>query len=104
MKPLRIAFFTDSYHEANGVARTSQALEAYASCRRLPFLCVHAGPHTRFSESGAIARLELRRGPVGFQLEHDMAFDLLLWRHYHAAERVLRRFDPDVLHFTGPSD
>ena len=104
MRPPRVAFFTDSYLEANGVARTSQALEAYASSRCLPFLCVHAGPHTRFNESGAIARLELRRGPVGFQIEHDMAFDLLLWRHYRAAERVLRRFAPDVLHFTGPSD
>src|SRR5712692_2103313 len=100
----RVAFFTDSYNETNGVARTSQALETYARLHGLPFLGVHAGSPTRFSERGTTSRLELRRSPVGFALEHDMAFDLLFWRHYRAAERVLRTFGPDVLHFTGPSD
>jgi glycosyltransferase involved in cell wall biosynthesis len=50
-------------------------------------------------------RLELRRTrPTSVPLEHDLAFDFAMWRHAPRVARVLRRFAPDVLHFTGPSD
>src|SRR5262245_26724867 len=105
MHPPRVALFTDSYYEANGVARTSHALEAYAAERDLPLLIVHAGRANQLIESGSITRLELRRSTwMSFGLEHDLRFDLALWRHARRVADILRTFRPDVLHFTGPSD
>lgn len=100
----RVALFTDSYAEANGIARLSQALEAYAARRDLPLLCVHTGATTRMVDHGCVKRLELRRGGAAFRLEHDLAFDPLLWRHYHIVKRAVQAFEPDVIHITGPSD
>ena len=101
----RVAVFTDSYYEANGVARTAQALELYAAQRRLPLLLVHGGPTTQVVEAGSVTRLELRRAPwTSFPLEHDLRYDLGLWRHARRASAVLRHFRPDVVHLTGPSD
>lgn len=101
----RVAVFTDSYYEANGVARTAQALEAYAAQRRLPLLLVHGGPTTQAVETGSVTRLELGRAAwSSFSLEHDLRYDLSLWRHLRRASSVLRHFRPDVVHMTGPSD
>jgi phosphatidylinositol alpha 1,6-mannosyltransferase len=101
----RVALFTDSYHEANGVARTTSALEAYAAAGERPLLIVHAGPATQLVETGSIVRLEVRRAErTSFSIEHDLRFDVALWRHARRVARVLKRFRPDVLHFTGPSD
>src|SRR5262245_15815065 len=44
MPPLKVALFSDSHYEANGVARTTGALESYAARRGLQLLSVHAGP------------------------------------------------------------
>ncbi len=105
MTPLRVALFSDSHYEANGVARTTTALERYAAQRHLPLLSVHAGPETGIVEAGSLVRLELeRRRRTSFRLEHDLRFDVGLWRHTRYVERELARFRPDVLHFTGPSD
>ena len=101
---LRVALFTDSYAEANGVARLSRALETYSRDRALPLLCVHGGTATSVTERGSISRLELRRSRAAFQLESDLSFDPLLWRHYSRAKRTLERFAPDIIHITGPSD
>jgi glycosyltransferase involved in cell wall biosynthesis len=101
----RVALFTDSYYEANGVARTFSALEAYAARRNLPLLVVHGGRSTQIVETGSVVRLELRRSNwTSFLLEHDLWFDVALWRHFGRVRRVLKAFRPDVLHFTGPSD
>jgi phosphatidylinositol alpha 1,6-mannosyltransferase len=43
----RVAFFTDSFHEANGVALTSREFARHAQEQDHPFLSVHAGPETR---------------------------------------------------------
>jgi phosphatidylinositol alpha 1,6-mannosyltransferase len=105
MTATRVALFTDSYYEANGVARTSSALETYAAERGLPLLLVHGGPADQLIESGSVLRLELSRSTLlSFGLEHDLRFDLALWRHLRRVSDVLRMFQPDVLHFTGPSD
>src|SRR5262245_23868296 len=101
----RVALFADSYYEANGVARTIGALERCAAARGVPLLSFHAGPRTRREESRSVVRLELRRArPTSFRLEHDLFFDVAMWRHVARVARELRRFAPDVLHFTGPSD
>jgi len=101
----RIALFSDSHYEANGVARTTRALERYAARRGFPLLSVHAGPTTRVVRDFPIARVELRRRTLtSFALEHDLWFDVALWRHLRRVARELMQFRPDVLHFTGPSD
>ena len=100
----RVALFTDSYGEANGVATLSRAMETNARERGLPYLCVHGGAATRLVSQDSVQRLELRRSAVAFHLEHDLSFDPLLWRHYWMAERILTEFRPDVVHVTGPSD
>lgn len=100
----RVALFTDSYAEANGIARLSRAIETYAAERRLPFLCVHGARATRLIDRGAVRRLELRRSAAAFGIEHDLAFDPLLWRHYAAVRGVVSTFQPDIVHITGPSD
>jgi glycosyltransferase involved in cell wall biosynthesis len=102
---MRVALFTDSYYEANGVARTTAALEHCARRRDLPLLLVHAGSSTRVVIDGSVTRIELKRWrPTSFGLEHDMRFDLAMWRHLPRINRAIRRFAPDVVHFTGPSD
>ena len=64
MRMPRIALFSDSYHEANGVARTAHAIEACAKRRNIPLLSVHAGPETRLVHDGSIARLDLKRSSL----------------------------------------
>jgi phosphatidylinositol alpha 1,6-mannosyltransferase len=100
----RVALFTDAYSEANGVARVSRDLEAYAARCGFPFLCVYAGGATRVTQHGLGRRLELRRSGAAFRIEHDLRFDLLLWRHLRTVTRVLGTFRPDIVHITGPSD
>src|SRR5262249_19705978 len=103
--PLRIALFSDSHYEANGVARTTNALEAYAKKQGIPLLSVHGGIQTRVSSEGTIVRLELERlNATSFRLEHDLRFDVAMWRHLGLVLREIAAFRPDVLHFTGPSD
>ncbi|MDQ3014126.1 MAG: glycosyltransferase [Acidobacteriota bacterium] len=100
----RIAFFTDSYLEVNGVAHTSRQLAAFAKQRKLPFLCIHAGARTRAFDEGSLQRLMLKRTQIGFALDADLRFDLLMWRHAKLALKTVREFKPDVVHITGPSD
>ncbi|MEO6724790.1 MAG: glycosyltransferase [Blastocatellia bacterium] len=100
----RIAFFTDSYLEVNGVAHTSRQLAEFAQQRELPFLCIHAGAETRAFDEGSLQRLMLKRTQIGFALDADLRFDLLMWRHAKLALKTVREFNPDVIHITGPSD
>jgi glycosyltransferase involved in cell wall biosynthesis len=103
-RPVRVAFFTDSYQETNGIARLSQAFETYAAQRELPWLCVHGGDRTEVTRHGSIERLSLGRSHAAIRLEHDLAYDPLLWRHAGRVRKALELFRPDVLHVTGPSD
>ena len=100
----RIAFFTDSYLEVNGVAHTSRMLAAFAQRRELPFLCVHAGDKVVHFEQGSLQRLALPRTKFSFKLDADLRFDLLMMRHGRLALETVRAFNPDVIHITGPSD
>lgn len=100
----RVAFFTDSYFEVNGVAHTSRQLEAFARARHLPFLGVRGGVVTKYARDGALRQLTLRRGPLSLRLDDHLRSDLLLWRHASDAVRAVEDFQPDVIHVTGPSD
>ena len=108
MRPPRVAFFPDSFHEVNGVAHTSRNFLAFAERRDLPFLCVRAGgaaPRlTPLEISGNLQTLELPRSGASIQMEKDLDFDPLFWRHAGLIHRALRAFRPDVIHITGPSE
>ncbi len=101
----RVAFFTDSFHEVNGVARTSRQFVAFARERGLPMLAVHAGPEDRTWTEGSVTHCEFRRGVPRLRLDADLSFDLaFLWRHRRRVETIFRLFDPAIVHTTGPSD
>ncbi len=96
---MRVAFFTDSFHEVNGVAHTSRMLAATAKRLGVPFLVVCAG-----EPDPASGRLQLPRGSAAFAVERDLFYDPLFYRHRAEAEARIREFAPDVIHVTGPSD
>jgi phosphatidylinositol alpha 1,6-mannosyltransferase len=101
----RVAYFPDSFHEVNGVAHTSRHFEAFARRRNLPFLCVRAGDRAQaFTEDGNVWTLELPRGFLSFALEKDLRFDPAFLRHVPLIGEVLERFQPDLVHITGPSE
>lgn len=97
----RVAFFTDSFNEINGVALTSRQLDRFARRRDYPFLTVHAGLETCLAED----RLTLARGGASFPIERgQLSFDLFFMRHRAAVLKALKRFRVEVIHITGPSD
>jgi glycosyltransferase involved in cell wall biosynthesis len=98
----RVAFFTDSFHEVNGVALTSREFQRFAVQHRNPFFSVHAGPETRFWKNERLETLEIAHSPLGLRLESDLRFDLLFYRHHGRIRRKLREFRPDLVHVTGP--
>jgi phosphatidylinositol alpha 1,6-mannosyltransferase len=109
MRPPRVAYFPDSFHEVNGVAHTSRNFLAFAERRSLPFLCVRAaaGPrprNPRLERLGPVETLELPRSIASIRMEKDLDFDPLFWRHGPLIARTLRSFRPDVIHITGPSE
>lgn len=103
--PPRVAYFPDSFHEVNGVAHTSRQFEAFARRRNLPFLCVRAGSRVpAFTEDGLVQTLELPRGFLSIPIEKDLSFDPAYLRHYSLIRSVFQRFQPDLVHVTGPSE
>jgi len=101
----RVAFFPDSFHEVNGVAHTSRHFEAFARRRDLPFLCVRAGKRSvAFEESGNTWSLELPRGFLSVPLEKDLSFDPVYLRHLPLIKQTIERFEPTLIHVTGPSE
>ena len=104
-RPRRVAYLPDSFHEINGVAHTSRHFEAFARQHDLPFLCVRAGPRTvAFEKAGSVSTLELRRGAFSIPLEKDLSFDPAYLRHLPVIDEALERFNPDLIHITGPSE
>ncbi len=55
-------------------------------------------------EDGNVWTLELPRGFLSFALEKDLRFDPAFLRHIPLIGEVLDRFQPDLLHITGPSE
>lgn len=104
MTPRRVAFFTDSFHEVNGVALTSREYVNHAGRQSLPLFSVHAGPSTGVSEAGSVQTFEFQRSGVRWNVEHDLSIDLLFLRFRHRLQRALRLFAPDLVHITGPGD
>ena len=103
MNPPRVAFFSDSFHEVNGVALTSREFAGFAARRGYPFFCVHTGPETRHWIDGEFETFELAHSPLMLGLESDLAFDWLFLRHHKRLREHLQAFRPDLIHVTGPS-
>jgi glycosyltransferase involved in cell wall biosynthesis len=99
----RVAFFTDSFHEVNGVALTSREFAGFAQRSGYPFFSVHAGPETRHSSEGDFETFEIESSKARLGLERDLSFDLLFIRHLSGLRAKLAEFKPDVVHVTGPS-
>ncbi len=101
---MHVAFFTDSFHEINGVAHTSRQLDAFTRRRQLPFLSVHASDHTELIHEDKHIELSLKRSVAGVPLDNNMTFDVAFLRHWPRVIGALKAFQPDVVHITGPSD
>lgn len=101
---IRAAFFPDSYLEVNGAAMTSQRLTGYAQKMGYPFLCVHAGKETKSWQEDSVSYLRLKRSPLSFKLDEELAYDPTFQRHTRRVLRELMKFQPDVIHITGLND
>lgn len=102
--PIKVAFFTDSYLEPNGVASLSREFSAYAERHSLPFFCVHSGDHTQIIKNGSITDLSLKRGFASFRVDEDLYCDPLLTRYTKYVSAEIKAFQPDLIHITGPGD
>ena len=100
----RVAYFPDSFLEVNGVAMTSKRLIGYAKKHGYPFLCIHAGKKTVAYEEDTVRYLSLKRSPVAFRMDEDLAYDPLFQRHTSRVLDALIDFEPDIIHITGLND
>jgi phosphatidylinositol alpha 1,6-mannosyltransferase len=98
----RVAFFTDSFHEINGVARTSREFARFARNANYPFFSVHTGQRTACWTEEELTTCELKLSWASLRLETDLFFDLLFARHLPRLYHALQRFRPDLIHVTGP--
>ena len=100
----RVAFFTDCFHEVNGVALTSRQLDAFARRRGYPFFSAHMGPETREWSEGPHTTFEIRRSTWLMRLDADMFFDFKALGFLPRLRDSLKQFRPDLIHITGPGD
>ena len=100
----RVAFFTDTFQEINGVALTSRQLTSFAQRRGYPFLCVRGAIETKLHNDDCITHLELARGPLSFDLDKGLRHDPALWRHQPRVAAALEDFKPDIIHVVSPGD
>ncbi len=100
----RVAFFTDTFDEINGVALTSRQFTAFAGRHNRPFLCVRGGNGTRQTQEGSVTHLELNRGPLAFELDRGLRHDPALWRLAGQVHEAVEDFRPDIIHVVSPGD
>ena len=100
----RVALFADTFYEANGVGTLSRQLAAFARAREFPFLVVRGGKRTDLGQDGSLETLELKRSAVAFPVDKTLYFDPLLMRYKQLVINEIGRFQPDLIHITGPGD
>jgi hypothetical protein len=76
MSSLRVALFTDSFDEANGVATFCQQFAAFALLHELPFLCVQSNARTRVIYDQSLITLGLKRSLAAFPVDYELRCDL----------------------------
>jgi glycosyltransferase involved in cell wall biosynthesis len=99
-----VAFFTDSFHEINGVALTSREFQGFARRRQIPFLCVRGAGETRLVQDGPVFSLDLHRSAASFPLDLSLYFDPVLLRHRVRVANALGQARTELIHVTGPGD
>lgn len=100
----RVALFTDTYHEINGVALTSRQFVQYARRRGLPFLCVRGDAGAGQHSDGTVIHRELARSRFSVGLDRGLRYDPLLWRSAAGVARAVAAFKPDIVHVVSPGD
>lgn len=83
---------------------TSQRLVKFAQGRDFPFLCIHAGRKTETRQEGSVTYLTLKRSPLSFSLDEELAYDPFFQRYAGRIDKQLEDFKPDVIHITGLND
>lgn len=104
MRSLRVALFTDSFHQANGVATVSREFARFAERRQVPFFHVHSGGRTHIIQQGSSATVELKRSLAAFPLDYDLYCDPFLSRYKNWITAEVRAFRADLVHITAPGD
>jgi len=105
MKARRVALFADSFYEMNGVARTCREFVNFTRRHGLPMLAFvpgsrgSANPAQRRADEGIV---ELASSGCAFALDSDLLFDPLFMRHGRRVREAVEKFQPDVVHITGP--
>lgn len=104
----RVAFFPDSFGQADGVSIFAQEFERYARRHAIPWLVIYAGgqhsARLAAEPDGPVARLALPRSAASFALDDAHHFDLLFSRHLQQAMARVREFRADFVQITGPGD
>ena len=83
---------------------TCKRLTDYAASNDFPYLVVYAGKKTEIETKGSVTYLSLKRSPLSFPLDEDLAYDPLFQRHTNRVLRAVMDFKPDVIHITGLND
>ena len=104
MSSLRVALFTDSSDEANGVATFCQQFASFALQQEIPFLCVRSGARTQAISDRSLTTLKLKRSLAAFPIDYEFRCDPLLSRYKNWVTDQLRLFRADLVHITGPGD
>jgi phosphatidylinositol alpha 1,6-mannosyltransferase len=100
----RVAFFSETFNEVNGVALTSRQFAAFAARHGRPYMSIHPGPALASRTEGSVRHLELPRGRASFGIERDLSYDVLLWRHTGHVRRAFEEFRPNVIHISNPGE
>jgi phosphatidylinositol alpha 1,6-mannosyltransferase len=102
--PLRVALFTDTFDEINGVALTSRHFVDFARRHSYPLLCIRGGARTAEWADGSVIHLELARSRLSFPLDRGLWYDPVLWRSANEIAGVVSRFQPEIIHVVSPGD
>ncbi len=104
MRPRRVALFTDTFQQINGVALTSRQFLDFARHHDYPLLCVRGGARTAERTEGSVIHRELARSRFSIHLDRDLFYDPVLWRSANKIAAVVSRFRPDIIHVVSPGD
>jgi glycosyltransferase involved in cell wall biosynthesis len=104
MVPLRVALFTDTFEEINGVALTSRQFVDFARRHDYPLFCVRGGSSTRNSVDGSVVHCELARSRFVIHLDRGLLYDTVLWRSAIEIAKAVEEFRPDIVRVVSPGD
>ena len=102
--PLRVALFTDTFQEINGVALTSRQFVDFARRHDYPLFCVRGAAATMERNEGSVVHHELERSKFSIHLDRGLLYDPVLWRSAKRIAQSVADFKPDIVHVVSPGD